>query len=497
MTETLVKTVVIAGGGTAGWVTAAALSHHLGPALNIILIESDAIGTVGVGEATIPTQRSFHTYLGISEQEFMRATGATFKLGIEFEGWGDVGERYIHSFGTLGKPTWVAPFHHLWLHARANGFGGSLDDYCPELKAARASKFYTSRERTPLNYAYHLDAGRYAAFLRAFSEARGVRRTEGLIRSVEQASETGFITGLVLESGERVEGDVFIDCTGFRGLLIEGALQTGFEDWSDWLPMDSAFAVQSEATGPAIPYTRAIAHAQGWRWQIPLQHRVGNGIVYSSDHMEDEAARAFILDALDVEPLTEPRMIRFRTGRRRVAWNRNCIAIGLSGGFLEPLESTSIHLIQRAVTDLIAVFPYHGVTPALSDVFNRKMNRELDQIRDFLVLHYKLTRRSDSDFWKSRQAMDIPDSLAERIALFREHAHAYHGCDELFLTDSWVQVMMGQGLMPTGRHAVGYMFPPDKLRGALDGQRRQVDAFVEKLPAHQAFLEAWCGAPDA
>ena len=497
MSESLVKTIVIAGGGTAGWVTAAALSQHLGPALNVILVESDSIGTIGVGEATIPTQRSFHTYLGIPEDEFMRATGATFKLGIEFEGWGDVNERYIHSFGTLGKSTWVAPFHHLWLHAKANGYGESLDDYCLELKAAREGKFYTSRERAPLNYAYHLDAGRYATFLRAFSEHRGVTRKEGLIEQVDQDAESGFITGLRLKSGEVIEGDFFIDCTGFRALLIEGALKTGFDDWSDLLPMNSAFAVQSTPTGPALPYTRAIAHEDGWRWRIPLQHRVGNGLVYDSNHLDAETARARLLDAVDGEPLSDPRHIRFQTGRRKVAWNKNCLAIGLSGGFLEPLESTSIHLIQRAVTDLISLFPYSRVSQEMADLFNRKMNNELEQVRDFLVLHYKLTRRGDSEFWKSRQAMEIPDTLAERIALFEKNGHAYHGKEELFLTDSWVQVMMGQGLMPQGRHAVGYMFPPDKLRMALKRQREQIDGILQKLPSHEAFIQSYCAAPKA
>ena len=497
MSSKLVKKVVIAGGGTAGWVAAAALSHHLGPALEITLVESDTIGTVGVGEATIPTQRTFHAHLGIREADFMKATGATFKLGIEFENWRRVGERYIHSFGQLGKATWVAPFHHLWLHANARGFGADIGDYCLELKAARAGKFYTAPDKSMLNYAYHLDASAYARFLRAYSEQKGVRRVEGLIDKVEQAGETGFIEALVLKSGERIEGDLFIDCTGFRGLLIEGTLKTGFDDWSHWLPMNAAVAAQSDRTGPAIPYTRAIAHEHGWRWQIPLQHRVGNGIVFSSDHLEPDEAQRRLVDAVEGQLRTEPRLIRFKTGRRKRAWNRNCVALGLSSGFLEPLESTSIHLIQRGVADLVALFPYHGVTEDLARLYNRKMNRELEQVRDFLILHYKLTERDDSEFWRGRRDMEIPDSLAERIALFQESAYAYHGCDELFQVDSWVQVMMGQGLMPTGRHAVGHMFPDDKLREALDAQRAQVDQLVSRLPAHDDFIRQYCPAMPA
>ncbi|MGB3625597.1 MAG: tryptophan halogenase family protein, partial [Henriciella sp.] len=365
MSETqtnLVRRVVIAGGGTAGWVAAAALSHHLGPALDITLVESDTIGTVGVGEATIPTQRTFHTHLGIREADFMKATGATFKLGIEFEDWLRPGHRYIHSFGTLGRATIVAPFHHLWLHAKERGYGGSLDDYCLELKAARAGKFYTSTEKSVLNFAYHLDATAYAKFLRAFSERKGVRRVEGLIEHVEQSAETGFIEALKLQSGERIDGDLFIDCTGFRGLLIEQTLKTGFDDWSHWLPMNAAVAAQSEPTGPPIPYTRAIAHEHGWRWRIPLQHRVGNGIVFDSNQLAPDEAEKKLRGAIDGDLLTEPRLIRFQTGRRKRAWNKNCVALGLSGGFLEPLESTSIHLIQRGVADLVALFPYHGVT---------------------------------------------------------------------------------------------------------------------------------------
>ena len=490
-----VRRVVIAGGGTAGWVAAAALVKQLGPLLDIVLVESDEIGTVGVGESTIPTSRSFHTLLGINEPIFMRETQATFKLGIAFENWGGEGDRYIHSFGQIGrKTTWMADFHHFWLGARERGFGGDLADYCFELQAGEAEKFF-SGEGTEINYAYHLDATAYARFLRRLAEPAGVRRIEGKIARVEQDGDSGFIRALVLESGERVEGDLFIDCTGFRALLIEQTLETGFEDWTHWLATDSAYAVQTRSTGSAVPYTRAIAHEAGWRWRIPLQHRVGNGLVYSSQFMSDEEARAKLLREIDGEPLTEPRLIRYRTGRRRRAWNRNCIALGLSSGFIEPLESTSIHLFKIAATRLIQLFPFGGVNEAVAERFNQLSARELEGIRDFIILHYHLTERDDSPFWRRCRTMEIPDTLAERIALFREDAQAYQASDDLFRVDSWVQVLLGQRLRPRGFHQLARMVPPAELRGALDKLRADIAAAVARMPAHEQFLREYCAAP--
>jgi tryptophan halogenase len=491
----IVRRVVIAGGGTAGWVAAAALVHQLGPLLDIALVESDEIGTVGVGESTIPTSRSFHTLLGINEPIFMRETQATFKLGIAFENWGGEGDRYIHSFGQIGrKTTWMADFHHFWLGAREQGFGGDLADYCFELQAGEAEKFF-SGEGAEINYAYHLDATAYARFLRRLAEPAGVRRIEGKIGRVEQDGDSGFIRALVLESGERVEGDLFIDCTGFRALLIEQTLETGFEDWTHWLATDSAYAVQTRSTGSAVPYTRAIAHEAGWRWRIPLQHRVGNGLVYSSQFMSDEEARAKLLREIDGEPLTKPRLIRYRTGRRRKAWNRNCIALGLSSGFIEPLESTSIHLFKIAVTRLIQLFPFGGVNEAVAERFNQLSARELEGIRDFIILHYHLTERDDSPFWRRCRTMEIPDTLAERIALFREDAQAYQASDDLFRVDSWVQVLLGQRLRPRGFHQLARMIPPAELRGALDKLRADIAAAVARMPAHEQFLREYCAAP--
>lgn len=497
MNEQVVKRVVIAGGGTAGWVAAAALVKSLGPLIDITLVESDEIGTVGVGESTIPTSRSFHELLTINEQAFMRATQATFKLGISFENWGSVGDRYIHSFGEIGKrSTWMADFHHFWLEAREHGFGGSLADYCFELQASDAGKF-AKAEGFAINYAYHLDATLYACFLRGLAEPAGVRRVEGKIAQVLQHPETGFITTLVLESGVNIEGDLFLDCTGFRGLLTEQTLKTEYEDWSRYLKTNSAFAVQTRSVGPAIPLTRAIAHESGWRWRIPLQHRVGNGIVYCSDYMSDEDARAKLLNEIEGEVLTEPRLIRYRTGARRQVWNKNCVALGLASGFIEPLESTSIHLVKVAVTRLIQEFPFGGCHDAIANRFNAQSRHEIEGIRDFITLHYHLTQRDDSPFWDRCRTMEIPDSLAQRMALFRDSAHAYQEGNDLFRVDSWVQVLLGQGLAPSSHHRLAKMMDPSELQKALAALKANIDAAVARMPPHQEFLAQYCPAGDA
>ncbi|CAN5379357.1 tryptophan 7-halogenase [soil metagenome] len=494
MQEQVVKKVIVAGGGTAGWMAAAALAKQLGPLLDITLIESDEIGTVGVGESTIPTARTFNALLDIDEPSLMRATQATFKLGISFENWGQIGDRYIHSFGQVGKSNWMGSFHHFWLQAKAAGFGGELGDYCFELKAAEAEKFSVG-EGFDLNYAYHLDATLYGGFLRRMSEALGVKRLEGKIGQVQQNAETGFIEALVMENGDRVEGDLFIDCTGFRGLLIEQTLKAGYEDWGHWLPTNSALAVQTKSTGPAVPYTRAIAHKAGWRWKIPLQHRVGNGLVYSSEYMSDDEARETLLGALDGERLIEPRVIRYRTGRRLKTWSKNCVALGLASGFVEPLESTSIHLIMIGVTRLMQLFPFTGFSDAVIARYNQQAVDELEKIRDFIILHYKLTERTDSPFWNRCRTMDVPDSLAQRIALFRDSAQAFQAPGELFQVDSWLQVMLGQRLQPSGYHQMGRLMKPAQLRGALSDLGGNVARAVNDLPGHQAFLERYCGIP--
>lgn len=486
--------VVIAGGGTAGWLAAAALSKQLADFLDITLVESDQIGTVGVGEATIPTMLSFHNIAGIDEREFMRETHATFKLGIQFENWAEEGDSYIHSFGAVGKGTWLADFHHIWMSARDRGLSDDLGDYCVELQAARENKFglfNNSQER--LNYAFHLDAGRYAQFLRKLCQARGVRRVEGKIRSVQQNSDSGFIESLQLDSGDTIPGDFFIDCTGFRALLIEKTLKVGFEDWSHWLPADSAWAVQTESDSSSVaPYTRAIARHSGWQWRIPLQHRVGNGLVYSSDFLSDEQAQTELLKSLNTPTVSNPNKLKFRTGRRRKMWHKNCVALGLSSGFLEPLESTSIHLVMIGVTRLMKWFPFGGVKQAQVDHYNQISITDLEQIRDFIILHYKATKRQDTPFWRYCNSMEIPNSLAHRIELFRQSAILGNSGDELFRIDSWLQVMLGQGIKPATYHRIADAMPTAQLRQALGQLKGRVDSVVAQLPSHEAFIAQYC-----
>lgn len=482
--------VVIAGGGTAGWLAAAVLTRQLGELIDVTLVESEEIGTVGVGESTIPTIRSFHALMGLDEAEFMRTTGATFKLGIAFENWSREGSRYIHSFGDVGRSTWMGDFQHFWLDARRRGLAGDLGEYCFEHQAAEAGRFMTGPEGR-LNYAYHLDAGRYARFLRGRSEAAGLKRVEGRIARVERHPETGLIAALVLADEHRIEGDLFLDCTGFRALLIGEALGVGYEDWGDWLPTNRALAVQTTSTGPALPYTRAIAHDAGWRWRIPLQHRVGNGLVYAGDFLSDDEAHARLIGALDGERLIEPGLIRFRTGRRLRTWEGNCIALSLAAGFVEPLESTSIHLIMTGLTRLMQQFPFDGVSPAVVARFNDQSRAELERVRDFIILHYHLNDRPEP-FWRRQREMEIPSTLVERIALFQESAQAYQAPDDLFRVASWMQVLFGQELAPRTYHRMAELIPDDRLAQALGDLKGSIDRAVAALPAHQSFVESYC-----
>jgi tryptophan halogenase len=496
LSTTEIKRVVIAGGGTAGWVAAAALSQQFGEVLDITLIESEEIGTVGVGESTVPPIRIFHKLLRIDEQEFMRATAATFKLGIWFENWGNIGDRYIHPFGRHGRPTWLCEFHHYWLRGLEKGFRAELGEYNVEWLAAMAGKFGLPPKQD-INYAYHIDAALYARFLRTLSESRGVKRIEGKVRSVQQNGESGFIESLTMESGQVIEGDLFVDCTGFRGLLIEQTLHTGFEDWSHWLPCDAAVAVQTQSVQPPHPYTSAIAHECGWRWSIPLQHRVGNGLVYCSRYLSEDEARSKLLKAVDGEPVRQPWHLKIRTGRRRKAWNKNCVAVGLASGFVEPLESTSIHMIMTAVTRLMHFFPFDGVRQALVDRYNEEARFEIERIRDFIVLHYNTTKRDDTPFWRYCRNMEIPDSLKARIELFREGAHAYQVDGELFRVDSWIQVMLGQGIVPKHYHPVTRTLADKDLGQLLSNFREAAGQVVARLPSHQDFLNEYCRASEA
>ena len=487
------RRIVIAGGGTAGWMAAAALAKTMGHAIDLTLVESDAIGTVGVGEATIPPIVTYNRLLGINEAEFMRATQATFKLGIQFDGWKDGSDRYFHSFGLTGKDHWSAGFQHFWLSGRERGHDQPYDDYCLELGAALTGKFAHLPDNG-LNYAYHFDSTRYAAFLRALAEREGTRRVEGRIARVELDGESGNIAALTLESGERIEGDLFLDCTGFRGLLIEQALHVGFDDWSHWLPCDAAIAVQTANVGPAVPYTRSMAHDAGWQWRIPLQHRTGNGLVYCSRYLSRDDALARLLGNLEGETLTEPNMLRFTTGARRRQWHRNCVAIGLSSGFMEPLESTSIHLIQRAVLRLIRMLPLREISERDVAEFNDQQFTDMEQIRDFLILHYKATERQDSAFWRQCRSMEIPDTLAHKIELFRETGRVFRRNDELFVENSWVQVMMGQGIMPRAYHPIAAKLPDDELDRVLANLRANVARTVASLPDHAGYVARYCGA---
>jgi tryptophan halogenase len=490
------RRIVIAGGGTAGWMAAAAIARTMGRAVDLVLVESDAIGTIGVGESTIPPLVNFNRLLGINEADFMRATQATFKLGILFDDWEDIGTRYFHSFGLTGKDHWSAGFQHFWLHGRANGHQHSYDDYCLELTAALQGRFAHLPD-DQANYAYQLDSGLYAKFLRAMAEKDGTKRVEGRIARVDLDGESGDIAALVLESGERIEGDLFVDCTGFRALLIEQALHAGYDDWTHYLPCDAAIAIQTENVGPAMPYTRAIAHDAGWQWRIPLQHRTGNGIVYCSRYLDRDAALYRLLGTIDGRTLVEPNFLRFAAGARRRQWHRNCVAVGLSSGFMEPLESTSIHLIQRAVLRLIRMMPQGPVSARDVAEFNDQQHQDMLQIRDFLILHYKATERRDSAFWRHCGDMAIPDTLAQKIELFRETGRVFRKNDELFAENSWVQVMMGQGITPRAYHPIAAKLRDDELDRLLRTLRDNVARTAATLPAHADYVARYCGVTRA
>lgn len=492
MNEKKIKKVVIAGGGTAGWIAAATLAKSFGTSIELCLIESDAIPTVGVGEATIPPIINLHKTLELSEKEFLSRVNGTFKLGISFENWRDVGKNYIHSFGFSGRGTWAAGFQHYWLGAKKRGLEVSeYGNYCPEHLACRKERFAVL-PKNGVNYAYHFDAGLYAKFLREVSEKFGATRQEGKITSVNLSAEDGNIESITLESGEVVEGDLFIDCTGFRGLLIGEALKTEYENWSHWLPCDSAAAVQTETVRTPPPYTRSIAHPFGWQWRIPLQSRVGNGLVFCSRYISDEDAKKFLAANVEGKMITEPRIIKFTTGTRKVHWNKNCIAMGLSSGFLEPLESTSIHLIQRSVSRLVQLFPSYGIKQSEVDEFNKQMREETEYIRDFIILHYHVTERTDSPFWNYCREMDVPESLKHKIKLFKETGRVFKKDLDLFAEESWVQVMMGQGVTPEGYHPVVDAMTDDALRDYLEEIRLSTEQKIERFPTHLEFIDYYC-----
>lgn len=493
--------VVILGGGTAGWMAAAGLTSLLSrDRCAVRLIESDEIGIVGVGEATLPHMKNFNDAVGIDEAEMMRRTQAAFKLGIEFVDWGFLGSSYVHPFGMHGPPAGGLAFHHRWLRALRNNAAAPIEDYSYAIMAARQNRFdFPSANKSAISstysYAYHFDASLYAAFLRSFAEERGVRRTEGKVKDVELDGESGNVVSLTLESGEVVEGDFFIDCSGFRSILLGGKLGADWEDWTQWLPCDRAFAVPSERTGDLTPYTRSTARQAGWQWRIPLQHRTGNGYVFSSQFIGEDEAASTLLANLDAPALAEPRILKFRAGRRTHSWRRNCIALGLASGFLEPLESTSIYLIQIAIMHLLPLFPSPGrIDPTLAEEFNRKMDLEYERIRDFLILHYKLGSRDDAEIWKYCSAMAVPDTLAEKLELFRHSGHIEQYRDGLFTAPSWLSVYMGQGLRPDRYHPLADVEPIDRLVTELEALRTDIADRVDEMPKHASFIARYANA---
>jgi tryptophan 7-halogenase len=498
-----VSNIVIVGGGTAGWMAAAACAHVLGPEYDVRLIESEQIGTIGVGEATVPHIKAFNNLLRIDEADFVRSTQGSFKLGIQFVDWGKMGDSYVHGFGTrIGPDLGLLPFHQYWIKSRLEGKARDIGAYTLNTVAALRGKFMVSASDAPagspladIAYAYHFDATLYARYLRAYAEERGVTRIEGMVRRVNLHPESGFVESVSLESGEIVSGELFIDCTGFRGLLIEEALETGYHDFTHWLPCDRALAVRCEKAGPPVPHTRSTARAAGWQWRIPLQHRIGNGYVYSSAHIGDDEAAATLLGNLDGGPLGEPKLLRFTTGRRKKCWNKNVVALGLASGFLEPLESTSIHLIQSGIAKLLELFPREGYDEVLVDRYNARVAFEYDRIRDFIILHYHATARDDTPFWDYCRTMSIPPELQANIDLFRDSGRFFRNADELFADISWIQVMLGQHIEPRAYHPLVDRVPAEDIYRFVDGVAQTINRCVDAMPAHQDFIDRCCAAP--
>jgi tryptophan halogenase len=502
MTDRQLRNIVIVGGGTAGWMAAAAFGKILDPhQYSIRLVESEEIGTVGVGEATVPHLKLFNQILQVDEIEFVKQTQGTFKLGIQFVDWGRLGDTYIHGFGTIGHDYGLLPFHQYWLKQRINGKADDIGAYSLNTVAGPKGKFMASATDVPatsplanIAYAYHFDAGLYARYLRRYAEGTGVKRTEGKVAHVQLRATDGFIESVKLDSGEVITGDLFIDCSGFRGLLIEQALHTGYEDWTHWLPCDRAMAVPCANVGPPTPYTRSTARSAGWQWRIPLQHRTGNGYVYSSAHISDDEAAATLLKNLDGRALGEPRPLRFTTGMRKKFWNRNCVGLGLASGFMEPLESTSIFLIQSGIARLISLLPDMDFSPVVIERYNSQARFEFERIRDFLILHYKATARSDSPFWDYCREMPIPAGLENTMNLFRDSGRFFRDGEEMFAITSWVQVMLGQGIMPHKYHPVVDQMPQADLDKFVGGVKGVIASCVDAMPTHAQFIARYCQA---
>jgi len=503
MTDHRIRKVVIVGGGTAGWMAAAMCSRLLDRAtVSVTLVESEEIGIVGVGEATIPAIKTFNAMLGIGENQFMEATEATFKVGIEFVNWGRIGERYVHPFGQFGQDLHGVPFHQLFLRERELGGRSSFFDYSIGVRAAEAGKFARAANDAKslirdLVYAFHFDAVLYGRYLRRYAESNGVRRIEGRIVDAPLDGETGNVAAVTLADGSHVEGDLFLDCSGFRGLLIEQALHTGYEDWSHWLPCDSAVAAPSANVGPPPPFTRSTAHTAGWQWRIPLRHRTGNGHVYASSHISDDEATSTLLANMTGEPIASPRTLRFTPGRRKLAWNKNVIALGLAGGFVEPLESTSIHLVQAGLIRLNALFPDKRFDPLERDEYNRMMQQQFEDVRDFIIMHYHATERDDSTFWNHVRTMPIPETLQARLALWDGKGRCFREGYELFTLPSWAAVLLGQGRYPQGYDPMADALDERKVAAWMEQVRSGIGQTVDQLPTHAEFIEAMRRADEA
>ena len=489
-----IRRIVIVGGGTAGWMTAAALAKFVGgPDRRIVVIESEAIGTVGVGEGTIPPIQEFNASLDIDEGEFLRETKASYKLGIDFVDWVEDGHRYFHQFGQIGRPLNGVPLYQLWLKHRERAAVGPMSAYSMSAVVAERNAFARPdpRPESPLSglsYAFHFDASLYGAFLRRYAEVHGAERIEGRIDHVERDSETGFVTSLRLDDDRTVRGELFVDCSGFRSLLLGQTMEVPFEDWSHWLPCDRALAVPSARTEPLTPYTRSTARPAGWQWRIPLQHRTGNGHVYSSAHMSDDEAERLLLEGLDGKPIAGVNALKFQAGRRSRSWEGNVVAIGLSSGFLEPLESTSIHLIQHGIQKLISLFPDRGFSPVERDEYNRHLVASYDPIRDFLILHYKATRRT-GPFWDYVREMAVPDSLQHKLDLFGEHGRLFRYNDELFDIPSWAAVMIGQQCIPRAVDPTAEALPDAEVLAAMAELKSSYQRTAEALPGASEFIE--------
>ena len=495
-----VKKVIIVGGGTAGWMSASLLVKLLGSQLEITLVESDAIGTVGVGEATIPPIQIFNNVLGLDEDDFLKATQGTFKLGIQFENWGRIGDKYMHAFGAVGRQIGMTPFQHFFQRAKAAGHSADLWDFSFNYQVAKQDRFarlpkIPNSPLEGLTHAFHFDAGLYAQYLRKGSEASGVNRIEGLITDVALDSESGHIQSVTLKDGNVIEGDLFIDCSGFRSLLMGEALGVGYEDWTHWLPCDRAVAVPAE-NGPRMrPYTQSIAHKAGWQWRIPLQHRAGNGHVFCSDHISEDEATATLMGNLEGKPLAEPRTLRFTTGRRDKFWFKNCVAVGLSSGFMEPLESTSIHLIQMSIVRLVQMFPSLGFDAVNMAEYNKQVGFEFERIRDFIILHYHANERTDSDFWKRCREMDVPDTLTEKMELYKATSRIFRENNELFTETAWLQVLHGQRIEAKGYSPLADQLTDAQLNEYFANLKQIIDTNAVKLPSQKDFIAKHCAAP--